>query len=172
MKSSPNVFLVGPMGAGKSTIGRLLAAELGLDFRDTDKEIEDRSGVDIPWIFDKEGEEGFRNRESQALADLSQLDHILLATGGGIVIRPENRSVLITNGTVVYLKTSVEEQLRRTARDRKRPLLQNDHPREVLESLMEERHPLYEEVADYSVDTDGRSPKAVVQELVRILSES
>jgi len=170
MKALSNVFLVGPMGAGKSTIGRFLASELLLDFKDTDKEIEDRSGVDIPWIFDMEGEEGFRNREAAMLAELSQLDHILLATGGGIVLKPENRRVLTCSGRVVYLKTSVDEQVRRTSRDKKRPLLNNDDPRRVLTELMNARHPLYEEVADYSIDTDGRSPKSVAQELCRMLS--
>ncbi len=171
MKSSSNVFLVGPMGAGKSTIGRLLAADLRLEFKDTDKEIEDRSGVDIPWIFDCEGEEGFRNRESAMLDELSQLDKTLLATGGGIVIKPENRKMLSSRGRVVYLMTSIDEQVRRTARDKKRPLLNNENPRRVLTSLMAERHPFYQEIADYVIDTDGRSPKSVAQELTRLLTE-
>ena len=106
------------MGAGKSTIGRLLAAELGLDFKDTDKEIEDRSGVDIPWIFDKEGEQGFRDRETAMLKALSRQQNILLATGGGIVLREENRRLLSANGRVVYLETSIDEQVRRTSRDK------------------------------------------------------
>lgn len=170
MKALNNVFLVGPMGAGKSTIGRLLAAELRLSFKDTDREIEERSGVDIPWIFDMEGEEGFRNRETQILNDLSQLDKILLATGGGIVLKPENRKFLASRGQVVYLKTSIDEQVRRTSRDNKRPLLDNDNPRAVLIALMEKRHALYEEIADYIIDTDGRSPKSVALELSRNLS--
>jgi shikimate kinase len=169
MKALSNVFLVGPMGAGKSTIGRLLASDLRLEFKDTDKEIEDRSGVDIPWIFDMEGEAGFRNREAAVLADLSQLDHVLLATGGGIILSPDNRRVLSSNGRVVYLMTSIDEQVRRTSRDKKRPLLNNDNPREVLTKLMNIRHPLYEEIADYSIDTDGRSPKSVAQELACML---
>ena len=170
MKALSNVFLVGPMGAGKSTIGRLLASDLRLDFKDTDKEVEDRSGVDIPWIFDMEGEQGFRNREAAVLADLSLLDHVLLATGGGIVLKPENRRVLSSNGRVVYLMTSIDEQVRRTSRDKKRPLLQNDDPRQVLTELMNKRHPLYQEVADYTIDTDGRSPRSVAQELAKILT--
>ena len=170
MKTASNVFLVGPMGAGKSTIGRLLAADLSLDFKDTDKEIEDRSGVDIPWIFDMEGEEGFRNREAAMLAELGELDNILLATGGGIILKPENRRVLASSGRVIYLMTSIDEQVRRTARDKKRPLLNNDNPRAVLTKLMNLRHPLYQEVADYTIDTDGRSPKSVAQELTKILS--
>ncbi len=171
MKASSNVFLVGPMGAGKSTIGRLLATELRLDFKDTDKEIEDRSGVDIPWIFDMEGEEGFRNRETAVLEELGRLDNILLATGGGIINKSENRKLLSSNGRVVYLKTSIDEQVRRTNRDKKRPLLQTGDPREVLTALADIRHPLYDEVADYVIDTDGRSPKSVAQELVRLLSD-
>ena len=167
MKALGNIFLVGPMGAGKSTIGRLLAAELRLTFKDTDKEIEDRLGVDIPWIFDMEGEEGFRLRESNMLDELSKEDKILLATGGGIVIKPENRKVLASRGQVVYLRTSIDEQVKRTSRDSKRPLLQNDNPKQVLTDLMAQRHPLYEEVADYIIDTDGRSPKAVAQEICK-----
>lgn len=170
MKALGNIFLVGPMGAGKSTIGRLLAAELRLEFKDTDKEIEDRSGVDIPWIFDMEGEEGFRLRESAMLDELSQQDKILLATGGGIVIKPENRKLLASRGQVVYLKTSIDEQVKRTSRDTKRPLLQADNPRAVLTALMAERHPLYEEIADYIIDTDGRSPRSVALEISRSIA--
>ncbi len=170
MKALSNVFLVGPMGAGKSTIGRLLAAELLLDFKDTDKEIEDRSGVDIPWIFDMEGEEGFRIREAAILLELSKLDQVLLATGGGIVLNPESRRILASSGRVVYLMTSIDEQVRRTGRDKKRPLLNTDDPRQILTDLMTLRHPLYEEVADYTIDTDGRSPKSVAQELSRLLA--
>ncbi len=170
MKSSSNVFLVGPMGAGKSTIGRLLAADLRLDFKDTDKEIEDRSGVDIPWIFDMEGEAGFRDREAAMLDELTQLDKTLLATGGGVILKPENRKAMAGRGRVVYLMTSIDEQVRRTARDKKRPLLNTEEPRKVLTDLMSLRHPLYEEIADYVIDTDGRSPKSVAQELTRMLS--
>ena len=160
----PRVFLVGPMGAGKSTIGRLLADDLQLDFRDADREIEERSGVDIPWIFDKEGEAGFRDRETAMIEALSQRDGVLVSTGGGVVGRPENRE-LMARGTVVYLYASVDEQVRRTAKDKKRPLLQNANPRKVLEELMAIREPLYREVADITVNTDGRSPRAVANEI-------
>jgi len=170
MKACSNVYLVGPMGAGKSTIGRLLAADLRLDFKDTDKEIEDRSGVDIPWIFDMEGEAGFRDREAAMLLELSELDHILLATGGGIIMKAENRKALANTGRVVYLITAIEEQVRRTNRDKKRPLLQNDDPRRVLTELMAIRDPLYREIADITIDTDGRSPKSVSQELAKLLA--
>jgi len=163
--SFENVYLVGPMGAGKSTIGRVLASELGLDFRDTDKEIEERSGVDIPWIFDKEGEDGFRDRETAILSLMTQERGILLATGGGIVMRDENRRLLSQSNYVVYLQTSIDEQVRRTSRDKKRPLLNTDSPREVLTRLMSQRDPLYREVATYIADTDGKSPKAVAMEI-------
>ena len=165
MKSAPNVVLVGPMGAGKTTIGKLLAAELGLEFKDADKEIEERSGVDIPWIFDMEGEEGFRDRESAVLEDLCQERNILLSTGGGAVMRPKNRDVLSAHSCVIYLLTSVDEQVRRTGRDKRRPLLQVGDPRETLEKLMSVRDPLYRDVADIVIETDNRSPKAVAQEL-------
>ncbi|MAY37086.1 MAG: shikimate kinase AroK [Spongiibacteraceae bacterium] len=165
----PRVFLVGPMGAGKSTIGRLLADDLQLDFRDADREIEERSGVDIPWIFDKEGEAGFRDRETAMIEALSQRDGVLVSTGGGVVGRPENRE-LMARGTVVYLYASVDEQVRRTAKDKKRPLLQNANPRKVLEELMAIRDPLYREVADITVNTDGRSPRAVANEIRRQLA--
>lgn len=165
----PRVFLVGPMGAGKSTIGRLLADDLHLDFRDADREIEERSGVDIPWIFDKEGEAGFRDRETAMIEELSLLEGVLVSTGGGVVGRPENRE-LMKRGTVVYLHASVDEQVRRTAKDKKRPLLQNANPRKVLEELMAVRDPLYREVATIIVQTDGRGPRAVANEIRRLLA--
>lgn len=159
------IFLVGPMGAGKTTIGKLLADDLNLEFIDVDREIEARSGVDIPWIFDREGEAGFRIRESAALNELSQLERVLISTGGGAVLSLDNRKIMSATGTVVYLHTSVDEQARRTSRDRKRPLLQNDDPARVLAELMAIREPLYRDVADIIVDTDGRSPKTVAQDI-------
>lgn len=166
MSSTVNrVFVVGPMGAGKTTIGKLLADDLGLEFKDVDREIEVRSGVDIPWIFDREGEAGFRARESAVLVELGQLDGVLISTGGGAVLAEHNRRLMSERGTVVYLHTSVEEQVRRTSRDRKRPLLQTDDPAAVLAQLMQIREPLYREVADVIIDTDGRGPKAVAQAL-------
>jgi len=165
-----NVFLVGPMGAGKTTIGRLLADELQLEFIDADREIEERSGVDIPWIFDKEGEEGFRRREAEVIEDLSLRSDILLSTGGGAVLEAHNRQVLMSRGTVVYLYTSVEEQVRRTAKDRKRPLLQTGSPQKVLRNLMAIRDPLYREIADIVVETDGRAPRTVIQDILSRLA--
>ncbi len=169
MSIASNVFLVGPMGAGKSTIGRLLANHFRLEFKDTDQEIEDLSGVDIQWIFDKEGEEGFRNRETTVLKSLAKQHTILLATGGGIVMREENRHLLVNSGRVVYLQTSIDEQVRRTIRDKKRPLLQTENPREMLSELMAIREPLYQEIADHTSNTDGRNPKAVALELVEMM---
>ena len=157
------------MGAGKSTIGRLLSQELKLEFIDSDKEIEQRAGADIPWIFDVEGEAGFRDREESVIKELSNRDSIVLSTGGGAVIRPANRAVLQANGTVVYLKTSIEQQLDRTSRDKNRPLLQTENPRAVLEQLMETRHPLYMDAADIVVKTDNRHPKTVASEIIKQL---
>jgi shikimate kinase len=171
MPAVNRLFLVGPMGAGKTTIGKLLADELGLDFKDVDREIESRSGVDIPWIFDKEGEPGFRIRESAALDELAKLDGVLISTGGGAVLAAENRRLMREGGTVIYLHATVDEQVRRTNRDRKRPLLQTGDPVQVLAELMAVRDPLYREVADIVIDTDGRGPKMVAQDLAERLRQ-
>jgi shikimate kinase len=157
------------MGAGKSTIGRLLSQEMGLEFHDSDREIETRSGTNIPWIFDVEGEDGFRQREEAAIDELTQLDNIILATGGGAVLREANRRHLQSRGTVVYLQTSIEQQLERTAKDRNRPLLQTDNPRAVLERLIEQRDPLYRECCDLLIRTDKRHPRGVVNDIIRFL---
>ena len=165
-----NVFLVGPMGAGKSTIGRLLAKELGFPFKDSDREIEARTGADIPWIFDVEGEEGFREREEAMIAELVQERGIVLATGGGVVMREANRTALADNGLVVYLCTSVDQQLQRTAKDRQRPLLQTADPEKVLRDLMARRDPLYREIAHLVIETDQRGPKTVVTSIIAKLT--
>lgn len=167
MQDFPNVFLVGPMGAGKSTIGRLLAAELQRDFVDSDHEIQARCGADIPWIFDVEGEGGFREREVQMIDELTQRTDIVLATGGGAVMNEANRRALRERGTVVYLYTTVEQQLRRTAKDRNRPLLRSKNPEAVLRGLFELRDPLYRATADLIVRTDRRGPRAVVNDILR-----
>ncbi|MEX6501385.1 shikimate kinase AroK [Pseudomonas zhanjiangensis] len=164
-----NVILVGPMGAGKSTIGRLLAKELHLPFRDSDKEIEHRTGADIPWIFDVEGEQGFREREQAVIAELCEAAGMVLATGGGAVMRSENRAALRRGGRVVYLHASVEQQIDRTSRDRNRPLLQTADPGKVLAELLAVRDPLYREIADVVVETDERPPRLVVQEILERL---
>jgi shikimate kinase len=171
MAKADNIFLIGPMGAGKSTIGRLLAAELHLPFCDTDKAIEDRCGADIPWIFDVEGEAGFRARESSMLAELSEDNGLVLATGGGIILLADNRKMLRSRGFVVYLRASVDQQTARTSKDKNRPLLQVGEPREVLEQLMSVRDPLYTEVADMMIDTDSRSPKDVAKDIAKKLRE-
>jgi shikimate kinase len=157
------------MGAGKTTIGKYLAQRLNLDFADTDSEIEKRTGADIPWIFDVEGEEGFRKREQQVVEEMTLWDNVLLATGGGVVVRPENRRVLAARGFVIYLHASVEEQVRRTHRDRRRPLLQDCDPEEVLRTLMIARDEHYREIADHVIPTDDCSPRTVAQRLVREL---
>jgi shikimate kinase len=160
------------MGAGKTTIGKYLAQHLKLQFADTDAEIEERTGADIPWIFDVEGEEGFRDREQQVVAQMTEWDDIVLATGGGVVLRPENRRVLASRGFVIYLYATIDEQVRRTRRDRRRPLLQNGDPEQVLRSLMAERDPLYRDIADHIIETDACSPRTVAQRLVRELVEN
>lgn len=165
-----NVFLVGPMGVGKTTIGRLLSQELGLEFHDSDQEIEKRAGADIAWIFDVEGEEGFRIRESNVLEDLTARSGVLIATGGGSILEESNRRMLRSRGIVVFLDTSLEVQLRRTERDKKRPLLQNVDHRKVLSELKEKRDPLYEEVADIQVfagDTGSRKTVSTILEQLK-----
>jgi len=159
------------MGAGKSTIGRLLASQLGLSFLDSDRIIEERTGADIPWIFDVEGEEGFRQRESAVLSDLLDAEPAVLATGGGIVLKDVNRQRLRSaEGKVFYLSASIDQLLERTSKDKKRPLLQVENPEAKIRELLEQRDRLYVEVSDYVVKTDRRSPKAVVQEIISQLN--
>jgi len=165
MNSPKNLFLVGPMGAGKSAVGRQLARLLHLEFVDSDEEIESRTGVDIPFIFEKEGEEGFRKREVKVIDELSQRDGIVLATGGGAIVDADSRSRLGGRGFVVYLYTSVKQQLERTRRGRERPMLGNGDRAQVLEDLMQYRDPLYREIADLIVDTDGRRVQTVANEI-------
>ncbi|MBI5448105.1 MAG: shikimate kinase AroK [Gammaproteobacteria bacterium] len=170
--ASCNVFLIGPMGVGKSTIGKQLAKELKLDFFDSDQEIERRTGADIPWIFDVEGEEGFRLREERIIEELTALPNIVLATGGGAVESAKNRSVLAARGMVIYLKASLEQQIQRTSKGRNRPLLLTEDPQSVIKELEYKRGPLYEELADWTVTTDGNNIKSTVNEIVKhILSK-
>jgi shikimate kinase len=166
MNHPGSFFLVGPMGAGKSTIGRQLARALGLQFVDSDREIEDRTGVDIPLIFELEGESGFRKREKEVIDDLTARKHIVLATGGGAILDPVNRQHLAARGTVIYLHTSVDQQLKRTAHDRNRPLLQTSDPGGKLRELMEVREPLYRALADRVIETDGCRARDVVQKIL------
>ncbi|MBE1275954.1 MULTISPECIES: shikimate kinase AroK [Enterovibrio] len=171
MAEKRNIFLVGPMGAGKSTIGRHLAQQLHMEFFDSDTVIEERTGADIAWVFDVEGEEGFRDREENVINDLTQKQGIVLATGGGSIKSKESRNRLSARGIVVYLETTIEKQLARTQRDKKRPLLQTEQPREVLEELAGERNPLYEEIADYVVRTDDQSAKVVANQIIELLED-
>ena len=170
MKHPKNLFLVGPMGAGKSAVGRQLARMLHLTFMDSDEEIESRTGVDIAFIFEKEGEVGFRTREAKVVDDLSAMDGVVLATGGGAIMDAQSRSNLGARGYVVYLKTSIDQQLQRTSRGRDRPLLQNGDRRDVLLNLTTEREPMYLEIADLTVDTDGRRVNAVANEIIEAIT--
>jgi shikimate kinase len=169
MLDADNIFLVGPMGSGKSAVGRQLAARLGLDFLDSDAEIEARTGVDIACIFEREGEAGFRARERDVIDQLTRRPRALVATGGGAVLDPATRERLRGRGCVVYLRTSVDQQLARTRRAAHRPLLATPDPRATLQRLMAQRAVLYEETADLTVDTDGRKVRTVVEEIARRL---
>lgn len=154
------------MGAGKSTLGRQLAQQLGRPFYDSDRVIVERTGADIPWIFDMEGEEGFRRREAGIIDELTALPDIVLATGGGAIMRPENRANLHDRGVVIYLWTPVAVQLARTRQDRNRPLLQTDNPEQVLTSLMEARDPLYREAAHHVISTSSGNLRKVLDDVI------
>ncbi|MEW9809059.1 MAG: shikimate kinase AroK [Candidatus Symbiodolus clandestinus] len=169
MAEKRNIFLIGPMGAGKSTIGRQLALQLNMTFYDTDHEIELSTGADISWVFDIEGEEGFRQREEKIINLLTEKQGIVLATGGGAVISRETRNRLSARGAVVYLATTIDKQLSRTQRDKKRPLLRGCVSRSSLENLAKERNPLYEEIADFTVQTDQQSAKVVANQIIDLL---
>jgi shikimate kinase len=165
MHRTGNIFLVGLMGAGKTTVGKLLAKHLHKTFLDSDHELEQRTGVNIPVIFELEGEDGFRAREANLICELAQRNDIVLATGGGAVLRPENRETLANHGTVVYLNASVEDLWVRTRHDRNRPLLQTADPKAKLRELLEQRDPLYREIADIVVTSGHHSVNHVVREV-------
>ncbi|MDX1432565.1 MAG: shikimate kinase AroK [Gammaproteobacteria bacterium] len=171
MKAPNNIYLVGPMGAGKSTVGRQLAKALGKEFVDCDKELEQRTGVTISLIFEVEGEEGFRKRERAMLEELAERDDVVLATGGGVVLDEANRALLRSRGYAIYLNAPLELLIERTARDRDRPLLQTEDPQATLAKLVSERDPLYRQVADMTVKTNRRTARHVVKEIVRRLSQ-
>jgi shikimate kinase len=170
MNVAGNIFLVGLMGAGKTTVGRQLAKALGKTFYDSDHEIERRTGVDIPLIFELEGEAGFRRREAQVIDDLARQQNVVLATGGGAVLLPENRQVLTRHGLVVYLCATVDELFQRTRGDRHRPLLQTDDPYDRLQALYRQRDPLYREIADMVIDTGGQPVSAIVSQIEHTLT--
>jgi shikimate kinase len=165
MTPKRNIFLIGPMGSGKTAVGRHLARLFHLTFHDSDADIESKTGVDIAFIFEKEGEAGFRQREKESIARLTQLQGIVLATGGGAVIDPENRRVLKERGACVYLETSIEQQIERTRHGRHRPLLNDRDPGETLTTLMMRRAALYAEIADVTVSTNGRRVQLVAEEI-------
>ena len=165
------IFIVGPMASGKSTLGKKLAQALSIDFVDTDREIEKKAGAEISWIFEVEGEEGFRERERKVLKKSINKDDVVISTGGGIVTVKENRALMTTNGKVVYLKTPLEIQLKRTEKDKKRPLLAKGNKKQILEALKKERDPKYEEIADITIDQNGqKNRKAIIDEIIDKLS--
>lgn len=166
-----NIFLIGPMGAGKSSVGKYLAQQLNMDFYDTDEEIENRTGVEIGWIFDLEGEEGFRRRETAIIKELIQLPKIVLATGGGSILEEENREMLRNHGTIIYLEVTLNHQHHRTINDSRRPILRVKNRQEVLEKLYHERAPLYQSISDYKVQTDSRSIREVSDEIIKWLGK-
>lgn len=171
LNGSSSMFLVGPMASGKTTLGKLLAKRLGLSFVDTDQTIEQRSGVSVRIIFDVEGEAAFRDRETAVLQNLSSQAGLVVATGGGCVLRPENRRLLKQSGLVVFLDPYLETQLKRTEGDRKRPLLQNVDRRTFLKQMKQERDPLYREVANVLISVDNRPGKKMLEVLMRTLVE-
>ena len=164
-----NIFIVGPMGSGKSTVGKIISDEMFLNFFDTDEEIESRTGASIDWIFDLEGEEGFRKRESAILGDLAKMNSIVLSTGGGIILSDNNRDLLSARGTVFYLDTPIDIQLERTSKDKDRPLLKDGDPRKILTDLHEKRESLYQSVADYVVETSDKSSQEVANEIIKLV---
>jgi shikimate kinase len=169
--SRQSVFLVGLMAVGKTTVGRLLAQALNVEFFDSDQVIEERAGANIAWIFDVEGEQGFRDREEQVIDELTQQPGIVLATGGGVALRACNRKILAARGVVVHLDSPLERLVERTQRDKKRPLLQQGDLRETLATLQADRGPLYEEIADYRFVTDRQGPKVLARMIEKKLRE-
>ncbi|SPL68836.1 shikimate kinase AroK [Acinetobacter stercoris] len=165
----PNIYLVGPMGAGKTTVGRHLAELLGREFLDSDHEIERKTGASIPWIFEKEGEQGFRSRETIVIDDLTSRKQLVVATGGGAVTQSKNREFLKNRGIVIYLYTPVEIQLQRTYRDKNRPLLQVENPEQKLQDLLKIRDPLYRDVAHYIIETNQGAARDLAQRIFQLI---
>ncbi len=164
-----NIFIVGPMGSGKSTVGKIISDELFLNFFDTDDEIEAKTGASIDWIFDLEGENGFRKRESEMLDELVKKNSIVLSTGGGIILSKSNRELLSSRGTVFYLSTPISVQSDRTSKDKDRPLLKNGDPVKILTKLHEERKDLYETVSDHIIETENKTSQEVASEIIKIV---
>ncbi|MEM7027603.1 MAG: shikimate kinase AroK [Pseudomonadota bacterium] len=172
MAQNKNIILVGPMGAGKTTIGRNLARKLSLEFYDSDHEIEQRTGADIPWIFEIEGEAGFRKRESTIIEELTKLQNIVLATGGGAIINQENRQHMQQSGIVFYLNSGAEKLLKRTQTDKRRPLLQTQDRLARIKQIIAERDPLYREIADEIIQTDKMSVSHIVKFIIKRISRT
>ena len=164
-----NIFIVGPMGSGKSTVGKIISSELFLNFFDTDEEIETRTGASIDCIFDLECEDCFIKRETKVLEEMVKQNSIVLSTGGGIILSETNRELLSSRGTVFYLATPIEVQLERTSKDKDRPLLKNGDPGEILKNLHIARESLYEEVSDYTVNTENKSSQQVSSEIIKLV---
>ena len=157
------------MGSGKSTVGKIISDELFLNFFDTDDEIEARTGASIDWIFDLEGEDGFRKRESKMLNEMVKKNSIVLSTGGGIILLKSNRELLSSRGTVFYLSTPITTQVERTSKDKDRPLLKNGNPGEILAKLHDERKGFYKEVSDHIVNTENKSSQEVASEIIKVI---
>jgi len=173
MKNPSNIYFVGPLGAGKSTIGREVARLLDKDFYDTDRVIEERTGVNISWIFDIEGEDSFREREKNVVEELSQLSNVVISTGGGTILVPESRQYLSDSGIVILLKTDIDQQIERTRRNQyNRPLLRGDDMEDKIQTFNVERMPLYESIADASFTTDIRRTKVVTDEILQFLNDT
>ena len=164
-----NIFIVGPMGSGKSTVGKIISDELFLDFFDTDDEIEIRTGASIDWIFDLEGESGFRKRESEMLDEMVKRNSIVLSTGGGIVLESSNRELLSSRGTVFYLSTPISVQVERTAKYKDRHLLKNGDPEKILSKLHDEREEFYKSVSDHIIETENKSSQEVASEIIKLV---
>ena len=163
---SDSIILIGPMGSGKTSTGRILAKEMGFDFLDTDEEVVESTGVSIAYIFDVEGESGFRQREHQALMKFLDNDNVVIATGGGIITNDESRAIIQSHKRVIYMKTSIEKQIERATGSEKRPLLIDEDPAAKLHELMLTRGPLYEEISDIKIDTDERKPSEIALEII------
>ena len=170
MKKYKNIYLVGLMGSGKTTLGKILSKKIDKQFYDSDQVIEEKLGVEVPIIFEYEGEAGFREREKDILKELVGIQNIVLATGGGIILSKSNRDLLAQNGIVVYLKSNQKDLILRMKNDKTRPLLQNGNIEEIIKTLCKEREPLYEEIADFEITTKNKKIHEVVNEIMSVIN--